>query len=98
MDGKETTTKEVYATYCTFCRHIGMDILIYRRVADLLSELDMLRILSSHVVSSGQHGRYKVTNIPRITLLLESHIYDDPRLFPISELKVRKLHKDVLTI
>jgi cell division control protein 6 len=98
MDGKETTTKEVYATYCTFCRHIGMDILTYRRVADLLSELDMLRILSSHVVSRGQHGRYKVISIPRITALLELRIYDDPRLFPISELKVRKLRKDALTI
>jgi Cdc6-like AAA superfamily ATPase len=95
MDGKETITKEVYTTYCTFCKHIGMDILTYCRVADLLSELDRLRILSSHVVSRGQDGRYKVINIPRITALLELRICDDPRLFPISELKVRRFRKDI---
>ena len=54
---RKFTTGEVYAVYKNLCRRIGMDILTQRRISDLISELDMLGIINSIVISKGRYGR-----------------------------------------
>ncbi len=54
---KKFTTGEVYTVYRNLCRRLGMDVLTQRRISDLISELDMLGIINSIVVSKGRYGR-----------------------------------------
>jgi len=51
------TTGEVYEIYKDLCKKTRTDFLTQRRVADLISELDMLGIITARVISKGRHGR-----------------------------------------
>ncbi len=57
------TTGEVYNIYKDLCRIGGVNILTQRRVADLISELDMLGIINARVVSKGRYGRTREIEI-----------------------------------
>ncbi|MEM2890205.1 MAG: ORC1-type DNA replication protein [Candidatus Hadarchaeum sp.] len=50
---------EVYSVYRELCAQAGMDVLTQRRVGDLISELDMLGIISAKIVNKGRQGRTK---------------------------------------
>jgi cell division control protein 6 len=60
------TTGEVFATYRDLCRKTGIAVLSPRRVTDLVSELDMLGLVSATVKSFGRGGRTKQirVNVP----------------------------------
>lgn len=51
------TTGEVYEIYKELCKKTRTDSLTQRRVADLISELDMLGVITARVISKGRHGR-----------------------------------------
>lgn len=51
------TSGMVYQLYRALCGHLGLEPLTDRRVSTLISELDMLGVLSSSVVSYGRYGR-----------------------------------------
>ncbi len=51
------TTGEVYEIYKELCKKTRTDFLTQRRVADLISELDMLGIITARVISKGRYGR-----------------------------------------
>ena len=51
------TTGEVYEIYKDLCKKTRTDVLTQRRVADLISELDMLGIITARVISKGRYGR-----------------------------------------
>lgn len=51
------TTGEVYELYKDLCKKTRSDPLTQRRVADLISELDMLGIITARVISKGRYGR-----------------------------------------
>ena len=51
------TTGEVYEIYKDLCKKTRIDPLTQRRVADLISELDMLGIITARVISKGRYGR-----------------------------------------
>jgi len=51
------TTGEVYEIYKDLCKRTRTDKLTQRRVADLISELDMLGIITARVISKGRYGR-----------------------------------------
>lgn len=57
------TTGEVYGAYRDMCRKTGMDVLTQRRVADLISELDMLGLITARVISKGRQGRTREISI-----------------------------------
>jgi len=44
------TTGEVYDTYCNMCKKMSIEPLTQRRVGDLISELDMLGIITARVI------------------------------------------------
>jgi len=50
-------TGEVYEIYKEFCKKTRYSCLTQRRTADLISELDMLGIITARVISKGRHGR-----------------------------------------
>ncbi len=56
VDGR-LLTGNVFEEYAKICRGCGMKVLTQRRVSDLITELDMLSIISTHVVSKGRYGR-----------------------------------------
>jgi len=51
------TTGEVYEIYKDLSKKTRTDKLTQRRVADLISELDMLGIITARVISKGRYGR-----------------------------------------
>lgn len=58
-NNKKMTTGDVYTTYREICSIINLPILTQRRVAGLISELDMLGIIHAQVKSLGRNGRTK---------------------------------------
>ena len=50
---------EVYRVYRDLCEQAGLDILTQRRVGDLVSELDMLGVISAKIINKGRQGRTK---------------------------------------
>lgn len=51
------TTGELFEIYGDLCKKARVDSLTQRRVADLISELDMLGIITARVISKGRYGR-----------------------------------------
>ena len=51
------TTGEAYEIYKDLCKKTRSDALTQRRIADLISELDMLGIITARVISKGRYGR-----------------------------------------
>ncbi len=56
-------TGDVYATYSNIASQLFLPVLTQRRVADLISELDMLGIINARVKSFGRKGRTKEINV-----------------------------------
>ncbi len=56
---RKVSTGEVYDVYSMVCDECGKSPLTQRRVSDLISELDMLGIARSLVISKGRYGRTK---------------------------------------
>jgi len=68
-------TGDVYSTYKFICEATGTTIITQRRVADLISELDMLGIVHARVKSFGRAGRTKEIELsapPQIVALLKN--------------------------
>ena len=68
-------TGEVYATYKNICEITGNSAVTQRRVADMISELDMLGLINAIVKSFGRAGRTKEIelSVPKeVVLLLQS--------------------------
>ena len=59
MGATRMTTGDAYNMYKQLCRRTGMSILTQRRITDLISELDMLGLVSARVKSFGRGGRTK---------------------------------------
>jgi cell division control protein 6 len=78
--GRAITTGEVYETYKRLCRFLSVDILTQRRVSDLISELDLLGILNSRVVSKGRYGRTKEIKLEISPVGIKLVLEDDIRL------------------
>lgn len=57
------TTGDVYNTYTNIASQLYCPILTQRRVADLISELDMLGIINARVKSFGRKGRTKEIDV-----------------------------------
>jgi cell division control protein 6 len=57
LSGEEVSTGDVYETYRRTCQSSGLSVLTPRRVSDLISELDMLGIVSATKKSLGRYGR-----------------------------------------
>jgi cell division control protein 6 len=87
------TTGDVYEMYSVLCKKTGLDVLTQRRVSDLLSELDLLGIIDSTIVSKGRYGRTRIINLVVPLVGIRIVLEDDIRLSSVSafELPQRRL-------
>ncbi|MEM0492623.1 MAG: ORC1-type DNA replication protein [Candidatus Thermoplasmatota archaeon] len=76
------TTGEVFDVYRELCKKARYDCLTQRRITDLISELDMLGIITARVISKGRYGRTREIQIPTssnqlIQVLQEDDLFKD---------------------
>jgi cell division control protein 6 len=76
------TTGEVYEIYKNLCKKARTDSLTQRRIADLISELDMLGIITARVISKGRYGRTRDIKISSsaediMKILQEDEVFKD---------------------
>jgi cell division control protein 6 len=55
-------TGEVYHVYKQACSHIGQQFLTARRISGIISNLDMLGLVTAKTISRGRYGRSKEIN------------------------------------
>ena len=59
---RNVQTGQVYDIYRQACRHVRQNPLTQRRISGLISNLDMLGLITARVVSKGRGGRSKEIN------------------------------------
>ena len=64
-------TGDVLEEYKRICKVNGLNILTQRRVSDLITEYDMLGIITTRVVSKGRYGRTR-----EISLEIDGRVFD----------------------
>lgn len=69
-EGKTCMSGDVYDEYARICKIIGLKPLTQRRVSDIVSELDIMGVITSKVISRGRYGRMR-----DIGLAISSEIY-----------------------
>ncbi len=71
LDSLSITTGELYARYRELCKELRIRPLTQRRISDIISELDMLGLLSTKTVSKGRYGRTKNIEVSIPSRILE---------------------------
>lgn len=76
------TTGEVFDVYKELCKKVRYDCLTQRRITDLISELDMLGIITARVISKGRYGRTREIRVPSssnnlMQILQEDEMFED---------------------
>jgi cell division control protein 6 len=82
------TTGEVYEIYKGLCKKTRTDFLTQRRVADLISELDMLGIINARVISKGRYGRTREIKISSSSDEIMKILQEDEVFKELSNYKV----------
>ena len=77
LNGK-TTTGEVYSHYRALCNKLGIEHVTQRRVSDIISELDMLGIITARVISRGRYGKTRVITLAVPKDVIYSVLEEDP--------------------
>jgi cell division control protein 6 len=83
------TTGDVYYIYKDLCKKTRTDFLTQRRVADLISELDMLGIITARVISKGRYGRTRDIKISPTTEDVMKSLQEDEVFKELSNYKIR---------
>jgi len=84
------TSGEVTRIYKELAPALDLDVLTHRRITDLISELNMLGVINTRVVSRGRYGRTKEMWFDANTSKIWGVILNDPRLNS-DELAVRDI-------
>ena len=84
-------TGEVYHVYKQACNHVSQQFLTARRVSGLISNLDMLGLITAKTISRGRYGRSKEINscIPTNIDPTEVMSKSEPILMDVFEAKYR---------
>lgn len=91
------TTGEVFEIYAELCRKISLDVLTQRRITDLISELDMLGIITARVISKGRYGRTREIAMSVPGPSTKEVLFEDEMLHPLGDWKpVRKQQQRLL--
>ncbi|MEM3670515.1 MAG: orc1/cdc6 family replication initiation protein [Thermoprotei archaeon] len=59
QSNRNVITGDVYAMYLSMCSKLGTEILTARRISEIVSELDMVGIISTKILNRGRFGRTK---------------------------------------
>jgi cell division control protein 6 len=74
---KAIVSGEVYGVYQDLCRRYRLDVLTPRRVGDLISELDMLGIITAKIVNRGRYGRTKEVALNVHPIQVQAAVQED---------------------
>ncbi len=77
VSGK-ATTGEVYSHYKALCTRLGLESVSQRRVSEIVSELDMLGIVSARVVSRGRYGKTRIITLSVPIETVAKALEEDP--------------------
>jgi cell division control protein 6 len=83
------TTGEVYDIYKEICKKTRTDILTQRRITDLVSELDMLGIITARVISKGRYGRTREIQMSTSSKELITVLQEDDMFKELSNYKMQ---------
>ncbi len=83
------TTGEVYEIYKNLCKKTRIGSLTQRRVADLISELDMLGIITARVISKGRYGRTREIKMSSSSEEITNVLQEDEIFKELSDYKVK---------
>ena len=85
------TSGEVSRIYQDIAPTIELDVLTHRRITDLISELNMLGVINTRVVSRGRYGRTKEMWFDSNTGKIREVVLKDPRLNGLKDLDVKQM-------
>nr|WP_253456557.1 MULTISPECIES: ORC1-type DNA replication protein [unclassified Methanocalculus] len=80
INQKIFTSGDVMRLYREITRELSLETLTHRRVTDLISELNMLGVISTRVISRGRYGRTKEISFDSATNRIWDVIMSDQRL------------------
>ncbi len=83
------TTGEVYEIYKELCKKTRYNCLTQRRTADLISELDMLGIITARVISKGRHGRTREIQMSSSSTDLINVLREDEMFKELANYKIK---------
>ncbi|MEM0021437.1 MAG: orc1/cdc6 family replication initiation protein [Fervidicoccaceae archaeon] len=71
------TTGEIFIEYSKKTSSLGLETVTQRRVTDIISELDMMGLVSARVVSRGRYGKTKIVKIQANRESIEAALRED---------------------
>lgn len=85
------TSGDVSRVYQDIAPTIELDILTHRRITDLISELNMLGVINTRVVSRGRYGRTKEMWFDANAGKIREVVLKDPRLNGLKDLDINQM-------
>jgi cell division control protein 6 len=85
------TSGEVSRIYQDIAPSIDLDVLTHRRITDLISELNMLGVIDTRVVSRGRYGRTKEMWFDTDTGKIREVVLKDQRLNGLKDLDIMQM-------
>ncbi len=82
---RDIFTGECFNAYAEIAEKLSIDTLTQRRVGDLISELDMLGLINTTIVSKGRYGRTKKIRLAISKTHISAILDEDSRLSRISK-------------
>ncbi|MDF1539728.1 MAG: ORC1-type DNA replication protein [Candidatus Thorarchaeota archaeon] len=82
---KDIYTGECFNAYAEIAKALSIDTLTQRRVGDLISELDMLGLINTTVVSKGRYGRTKKIRLGVSKKQIGAILEEDTRLSKLAK-------------
>ncbi|MHA1636956.1 MAG: Cdc6/Cdc18 family protein [Candidatus Thorarchaeota archaeon] len=82
---RDIFTGECFNTYVEIAKLLSMDALTQRRISDLISELDMLGLINTTVVSKGRYGRTKKIRLAVSKKQIGAIMDEEPRLAKVAK-------------
>ncbi len=82
---RDIFTGECFNMYSEIVKTLSLDTLTQRRVSDLISELDMLGLINTTVVSKGRYGRTKKIRLAVSKKQIGTILDEDPRLSKVAK-------------
>lgn len=77
-NGGKTTTGEVYTYYKSLCMRLGIENVTQRRVSDIISELDMVGLITAQLISRGRYGKTRVLSLAVPSEAIVETLKEDP--------------------
>ncbi|MGQ4870431.1 MAG: ORC1-type DNA replication protein [Candidatus Thorarchaeota archaeon] len=82
---RDIFTGQCFNVYTEVARALSLDTLTQRRVSDLISELDMLGLINTTVISKGRYGRTKKIRLAVSKKQIGEVLDSEPRLSRIAK-------------